>query len=330
LSHILNTALRATALAAMAMVSAAAFAAVDVDANIELDSTYLNQGRGMKQGGRVEVNASKKVGSDYFIAGRASLLAQKTGGSATDDMWVQFGNETADIKLGRFEAANLYQTPGDTIVNHAGISPYNAGTLRGRMGSDVFHAATNLRLGGGLGLEVGLVASKNAGQATGVRPVLTYANGPLNLAAGFESIKYNATPAVAFAAATPTSFQVNAVAATDSVSSSGFGLTGGYNFGGFTLTANVASGKTAANMKQRGYGLIAQAGPATVGYLWGTQAAGAGVADAKVSTVYASYAIPFFDIKGATITPAVSMSKGGGSNTAANDNGVRVRVNYAF
>jgi hypothetical protein len=198
------------------------------------------------------------------------------------------------------------------------------------MGSDVFHAAANLKMGGGLGLEVGLVASKNAGQATGVRPVLTYANGPLNLAAGFESVKTNGAPAVAFAAATPTSFQVNAVAAIDSVTRTGFGLTGGYDFGGFILTANVASGKTIANMKQRGYGLIAQAGPATLGVLMGTVDAGAGVADAKVTTVYASYAIPFFDIKGATITPAVSLSKAGGSNTAANDNGVRVRVNYAF
>jgi hypothetical protein len=317
------------------MVSASAFA--DFDANLELDSTYLNQDRGFKQSGRVEVNASKKMGASYFMAARASILSQKSGGTATDDMWGQFGNETADIKLGRFEAANLYQTPGDTIVNHAGFSPYNAGVLRGRMGSDVFHGAANLKMGGGLGLEVGVVASKNAGAATGVRPVLTYANGPLNVALGFESVKYNGSAAVA---ATQTVGVVGgvisiintaAVAAGSDVTRHGFGLTGGYNFGGFTLTANYTNGKTQGGEKSQGFGLIGQAGPATLGVLMGKQeAAAANTADMKVTTFYASYAIPFFDIKGATITPAVSLSKAGGSNTAENDSGVRVRVNYAF
>ena len=33
----------------------------------------------------------------------------------------------------------------------------------------------------------------------------------------------------------------------------------------------------------------------------------------KITTLYAAYAIPFFDIKGATILPAFSYSKAGGS-----------------
>ena len=335
-------ALRATALAAFTMVSASAFA--DFDANLELDSTYLNQDRGLKQSGRVEVNASKKVGSSYFMAGRATLLAQKSGNAATDDMWGQFGNDMADIKLGRFEATDLGPNPQDTIVNHAtgnalnaGFSPYRGNELRGRMGSDIFHGAVTLKMGGGLGLEVGVVSSKNAGAATGVRPVLTYANGPLSLAAGFESIKYRgaaataATQTVGIVGGVISIINTPATAATGDVTRHGFGMTGTYDFGGFKLTGNFASGKTRGGQKDRGYGLIAQAGPAALGVLMGTrEAAVAGVDDLKVTTVYASYVIPFFDIKGASITPAISLSKGGGSNNVDNDNGFRVRVNYTF
>lgn len=337
-------ALRATALAAFTMVSASAFA--DFDANIELNNTYQNNGRGLTQDGRVEVNASKKVGTQYFMAGRASLLAKKDGTAGTDDMWAQFGSETADIKLGRFEATNLYETPGDTYVDHAdgGANIYNGNVLRGRKDSNVFHAAVNVKLGGGLGLEVGVVETKLAGLAKGVRPILTYANGPLSLAAGFEAITYNGSAAVAAVAGTTTTGTITvggvtspaifttpatpAVAAGNSVHRTGFGLTGAYDFGGFSLRANLDSGKNAANDKMTGYGLIAQAGPATFGFLGGRNK----TTDVTISTFYAAYAIAFFDVKGATITPAVSFSKasGAGSTGIADSSGARVRINYAF
>jgi hypothetical protein len=315
--------LRATALAAFTLVSASAFA--DFDANIEFDNTYGNNGRGLSQGGRVELNASKKMGSQYFIAGKASYLALKSGSVATDDMWVQLGSQTFDVKLGRFEATNLFQTPGDTIIEVAGSGtvitnqgapysgPYAANALRGRTGSNVFQGAATLQLGGGLSFELGVVETKNqvgqanAGTAKGLRPILSYANGPLHVAAGAEAIKYS-----------------------NGRKETGYGLTGDYDFGGFKLTANLVSGKSDLGYKQSAYGLIAQMGGFTAGLLASAREMPTGTADFKDTTFYTSYAIPFFDIKGATVTPALSVSKGGGSNTAEDSIGARVRVNYAF
>ena len=337
MSHILNTALRATALAAMAMVSAAAFAAVDIDANIELDSKVENNGRGAAQTGRVELNASKKVGSQYFIAGRATYLAKPDGTAGTDDLWAQIGNDTADIKLGRFEAANLFQTPGDVLVEYAGFSPYQANVLRGRQGAygngnAPFHAAGTLQLGGGLSFELSGVSSKGGGN-TGIRPVLSYANGPLHLAAGIEAIQYGSvSTSTTVTTADLTTGAVSSATTTTTVKGSrqtGYGLTGDYNFGGFTLTSNYASGKDTNGLKQSTFALMGNFGQLTVASVFGKAAQATG-SDAKVTTFWAAYAIPFFDVKGATITPAVSFSRAGGSNTASNSSGGAVRVHYDF
>ncbi|WP_295956562.1 carbohydrate porin [Rhodoferax sp.] len=344
MSHILNTALRATALAAMAMVSAAAFAAVDIDANIELDSKVLNQSRGASQSGRVELNGSKKMGSQYFIAGRATYLAHPDGTAGTDDLWAQIGNDTADIKLGRFEAANLFQTPGDVLVDYAGFTPYQANVLRGRQGAygngnASFRAAGTLLLGGGFSFELGAVSSKGSG-ATGLRPVLSYANGPLHLAGGIEAIQYSSvagsaagtttTCGVTVGSACTTTVTSLATPATVGSRQTGFGLTGDYNFGGFTLTSNFASGKDINGLKQSTFALMGAFGNLTVASVFGKAAQATGD-DMKVTTFWAAYAIPFFDVKGATITPAVMYSKGSGANSSApKSSGGAVRVHYDF
>ena len=116
---------RATAAAAVLALGSSAFA-VTFDANLELDNTYRNGSyvgtadQGLSQGGRVEMNAAGKAGANLFVAGRASFLAKKDGTAGTDDMWVQFGSATSALKLGRFEAADLFPLVGDTLINHAG------------------------------------------------------------------------------------------------------------------------------------------------------------------------------------------------------------------
>jgi hypothetical protein len=136
----------ATALTAMA---SSAVAALTFDTNIGLDGIY-NSGSGlasttlgavqigMDQTGRLELNIAQKAGSEYFVAGRATLLAQKNGIASNDDLWAQLGTNVASIKLGRFEATDLFPVPQDTVVNHAG-TVYLANLLHGR--SDKFHAA---------------------------------------------------------------------------------------------------------------------------------------------------------------------------------------------
>ncbi|MDO8248652.1 MAG: carbohydrate porin [Rhodoferax sp.] len=316
MNHTVNFSVRTAVAAAVLSLGSAAFAAPAFDANIELDNTYRSGSavaeadKGLGQGGRVEMNATGKAGANMFVAGKAAFLAKKDGTVAADDMWIQVGSAGGDVKLGRFEAADLFPLAQDTLINHAG-NVYGTNTLRGRKDGSQFHAAGTLNLSAGLSLELGVVENKTT--AKGVRPVLSYAAGPLTARLGFEAGKYAA---------------VGGAAANDV---RGVGATVGYDFGGFKLTGNLASGKTdaATRNNQSAFALTAAVGGLVVGVISGkTEAA---VGDDKVQTVYASYNLPLFDIKGASITPALSSSTG---KTAAGvettENSLRVRLNYAF
>lgn len=161
------------ALASLLAVAAQAHAAAGFDANLELDTTHTNsvgatkanaRAGGLGMGGRVEVNfAAKTLNADSFVTARASLLLNKTGASSLDDMWVQFGNAAADVKLGRFEAMDLFPLGKDTLVELNTYSGYQANSLRGRFGSGVFHGALGLNASSALRVELGLVDTKDAG-----------------------------------------------------------------------------------------------------------------------------------------------------------------------
>jgi|DEB19_MinimDraft_2_1074335.scaffolds.fasta_scaffold10777_1 hypothetical protein len=301
---------RATAAAAVLALGSSAFA-VTFDANLELDNTYRNGSyvgtadQGLSQGGRVEMNAAGKAGANLFVAGRASFLAKKDGTAGTDDMWVQFGSATSALKLGRFEAADLFPLVGDTLINHAG-AVYGTNTLRGRKDGSQFHAAATTSLGNGLSLEFGVVETKSA--AKGVRPVVSYAAGAFSLSAALESGKY--------------------VSGNDV---SGAGATASYNLGTAKLTGSVAKGKSDAATRnaQSSFALTLAAAGLSVGVI--SAANEAAVGEDKVSTVYASYSMPLFDIKGASVTPAISSSTGKtGAGVETSENSLRVRLNYAF
>jgi hypothetical protein len=316
MNHTVNFSARTAVAAAVLLLGGAALAAPAFDANIELDNTYRSGShvaetdKGLGQSGRVELNATGKAGASMFVAGKAAFLAKKDGTVATDDMWIQVGSTGGDVKLGRFEAADLFPLAQDTLINHAG-NVYGTNTLRGRKDASQFHAAGTLNIGGGLSLELGVVENKTT--AKGVRPVLSYLAGPLTARLGFEAGKY-AT--------------VGGAAANDV---QGVGATVGYDFGGFKLTGSLANGKTdaASRNNQRAFVLTAAVSGLVVGVIAGkTEAA---VGEDKVRTVYASYNLPLFDIKGASVTPALSSSTG---KTAAGvetkENSFRLRLNYAF
>jgi hypothetical protein len=296
---------------AFAALLACASAHAEFNANIEFDNTYLNQSRGLSQGGRVELNAFGKAGSQYFVAGKAAFLAKKDGSTATDDMWVQFGSAAADLKLGRFEGADLFPLPRDALVLFAGGAPYRANALRGRFGNasngqGYFHGAINYNINSAMGVELGIVETK-AADTKGLRPVFRYGAGPLTVRVGVEAIKWGGT----------------------GNSETGLGVTGAYDFGGFKPIVNLSTGKNATGQKMQTMGLILDTALGfTVGYIHGTTDTGAN--DFKVDTVYAAYTMPLFDIKGASVTFAGSASSGGGSNAAADEKGVKVRFNYAF
>ena len=296
------------AVAALCASAAAAHADLAFDANLELDTTYNNEANAtasnaarasdLTMGGRVEVNAGSKLNNgDAFVAARASLLLKKDGNAGTDDMWVQFGNKTGDVKLGRFEAMDLFPLGKDTVVDEAN-GTYKANDLRGRMGSNRFHGALGLNAGAGMRVELGLVFSKEAGAKRGFRPAVSYTTGPLTVRAGLESVKTVGTAG----------------------SDTGLGLSVGYALAADSnLNVNFAKKED-----DKAFGVNATFGALGVGLI-----SGKGATDAtKATTFYAAYSMPLFGVKGASVTPALSVSKGGsGQDTRTS---ARVRINYAF
>ncbi len=302
MSHVFKLA----ALAALCATAAAAHAEVGFDANLELDTTYTNavdapatnaRESDLSMGGRVEVNVgAKATNGDAFVQGRASLLLKKDGDTATDDMWVQFGNAGMDIKMGRFEAMDLFPLGKDTVVENSGYGGYHANKLRGRFGSDTAHGALGFNAGPAR-IEVGLVYSKDTDAVRGVRPAVSYTTGPITLRAGVESVKV--------------------VGGGDSTN--GVGLSMGY-----ALDKDSSMNLNFAKMEDdKSFGVNATFGPAGVGVILDK-----GANSAKNTTFYAAYSLPLFGVKGATITPAVSFAKGGTGTD--NQFAARVRINYAF
>ena len=303
------------ALAIAALFAAPAFAA-SFDANVELNTDYRNLGRGAAQGGRVEFNAAGKAGTDGFVAGRASFLAKKDGTAGVDDMWAQFGNASGDIKLGRFEAADLFPAGKDTVVEDdgantlitEGVASGYRNKLRGRFGAEnaygdgTAHAALTLNAGGGLAVELGVIAAR---KATGFRPVVSYSMDGVTVKFGLDSGK------------TPTGAKI-----------SGGGATIGTKIAGGDVNLSYGSGKV-AGLKGSSVGVNAVFGPAGIGYIHDRNDLSTG-ATVKENNVYVAYSLPLFST-GATITPAVAWSKasGGGADSDARIT-ARVRVNYAF
>jgi hypothetical protein len=287
---------------AAALSVGAAFAEVKFDANIETNTTKVT-GKSVDNGGRVEVNANAQLmkNGDNFVNAKGTLEIPLTGDKLNiADAWIQFGNSSADLKLGRFEAVDLFPLGKDVVVEGAGAaSGYRANSLRGRFSDGQLHAAVGLNAGAGLRAELGVVTKKDTtGKAYGFRPTVTYSSGPLTLRAGVESIKTEGSTAAA---------------------QTGFGLSAGYAINSDT-SVNVNYAKN-SKANAQSFGANATFGAAGVGLIQDKNAS------AKQTTFYAAYSFPLFGIKGATVTPAISRSTGTGKDGVT---AVRVRLNYAF
>lgn len=303
----MQNAFKLAAVAALCATAVAAHAEATFDANLELDTTYFNKvdaaasnarASDLNQAGRVEVNvAGKATNGDAFVAAKGTVLIKKDGDASVDDMWVQFGNAGADMKLGRFEAMDLFPVGKDTVLEEAGYATYRANALRGRFGKGIAHGALGINAGPAR-IEVGLVYSKDEGDARGIRPAVSYTTGPVTLRAGIESVK---------------------IVGTDG-SNTGVGLSMGY-----ALSADSNINVNFAKIDDdQSFGVNGTFGPAGVGLVSGKRSN----TDDKVTTVYAAYSLPLFGVKGATVTPALSFSKGGAGTE--NQIAARVRINYAF
>ena len=306
----MQTFVKSCAAAAALIAMGAAHADVSFNANIENDTTYTAAkgatASDTSNGGRVEMNvlAALAKSGDNFVNAKGTLLVKNDGTTAVDDAWIQFGNSKADLKIGRHEAADLFPLGKDTVFagTNSSASGYRANKLRGRMADGRFHGALGFNAAPGLRLEVGLVTKKNHANTQadpqteyGVRPTAVYTTGALTLRAGFESFK------------------------TVGAAQNGYGLSAGYAINSSTVV-NVNHAKSSdLNASSTGVNLVA--GAAGVGYVQDK------TGTAKQNTYYAAYSFPLFDIKGASITPAISHSTSAGQESL---NTFRVRLNYAF
>ncbi|MEY8878654.1 MAG: carbohydrate porin [Leptothrix sp. (in: b-proteobacteria)] len=315
-----------------AIIAAPAFAGTTVDANAEFDTGYTNKNVGTSQGGRIEINvAGKAEQNGGFVAGKGTVIAAMNGGStssgnnsaAIDDAWVQFGTPAVDLKLGRFEAADLYPTPGD-VFRKGGL--YTTNNLRGRSllaagGGNVddrLHMALTANLAAGVALEVGLVDKKdvstNGAQGSkGIRPAISFNAGPVAARLGFEAGK-----------------TADAGAAEASFSGVGGTLSAGVG-AGVTARLNFANGTTkfaAGDKKQTAILLGADVGALTVSFETGNNKQ-AGVTT-KVNGLFGAYSIPLF-VKGATIQPALgygSTQVGSAAKTSVTTVGARIHYDF--
>lgn len=314
----MQTRIRLVAAAAALVAAGAAQATVAFDANLEFDLTTHNGDTTAAQeslttGGRVELNANAALvkSGDNFVNARASLIVPVNGDKVTmDDVWIQFGNSAMDLKIGRFEATDLFPVAKDTVIDYVTTAGYHANTLRGRITDGRTHMSAGFNAGSGLRFELGLVSEKkdNTALAYGLRPLVTYTTGALTLRAGLESYK-------ATVVATEVSY-------TGAALSAGYALNKDANVNANYATLNGDS--KAADASSIGLNLVY--GPAGIGYIRDTNKAFGTASEVNVNTVYAAYSFPLMGVKGATITPAFSVSKGETTDLTA----LRVRFNYAF
>ncbi|NML18068.1 carbohydrate porin [Azohydromonas caseinilytica] len=305
------------------------------DANVEVDTTHQNNDVGATQGGRVELNLMGKTTlGDAFVAGKATFLAKKDGGTATDDMWVQAGTERADLKLGRFEAADLFPQGRDTVLNRAGSGLYRANFIRGRFGGasgNVVHLAGNVKLAEGVNLELGLAETRvasnlAAGQAEGLRPVLSYAGNGLVVRAGLEIGRLSDGGAGSGTARF--------------ADLRGLGLTASKAIGPGILNLNLAAGKAEGLWKSSviAANYTVPRGPWVHLEHGRIDPEAPGRRTEKLSTVGVGWQFSLFGIKDAYVTPALSwshssadaFSAGLGGSGKATEKAIRVRFNYTF
>jgi len=339
---------RLSAVAAAVVLAAPAFAntTTDVSANAEFD-TGVQSGdnkaaNGSFQGGRIEINVSGKAEANgYFVAGKGTVIAGNAGNNAgVDDAWVQAGSAAFDVKLGRFEAADLYATPGDVFrIGGDGLRTTNV--LRGRTtysttNNDRLHMALTANVAPGVSIEVGIVDAKEVssvapnpnpnnlvpavgakGGSKGIRPSVGLSFGAFSGRIGFETGKTE---------------DLTTAALTDTANFTTVGATAKFDLGGgMAVRANISSGKVKSVTEVKNTSVLLGFDVAGLNLSVESGKTTTGGADVKTTGLFAAYTLPLFDVKGATIAPAVGSYKDKPSTGAStSQTKVGFRVHYDF
>jgi hypothetical protein len=131
----------ALTLLSLLVLAPSAFAAANFGADAEINTTFDSLSDGstvstMTMDGRVKFEATGKIenaDTGWFAAGCGQVLAKVDGTAAVDDAWGQFGTKSFSLKIGRFEAEELFTKGEDVYIASAGgPGRYETNYARGR------------------------------------------------------------------------------------------------------------------------------------------------------------------------------------------------------
>ncbi|PWI33782.1 porin [Vibrio albus] len=267
------------------------------------------------QNGRLLVGVSgmRDVGADNYISANAQILLNMSGDVSADDAWIAMGaKQDWELKLGRFEAYNLFPAGQDTYLNHAaGVDVYTTSYARGRSANGQINLAKTMDK---VYFEVSanfMPAGAADDNAVFLRPVVALSlTDSLKLSAGAE---LNAT-------------SDDNDAANDFT---GYGAT--LNYAADSVSVNVSYAAREFDTDDKDdmtYGANAQFGNAFIGYVH-AENDGTDSSNDEVNTVYASYKFAnVMDVEDLALYLGAYSSE---TKEADNkDNGARLRVKYIF
>lgn len=223
------------------------------DVELDIDFTDKNETdkQEFKQGGRVLVQfaAEHQVSGDRYLKMQAQPLLKTNDDVELDDAWFAMGKQADwEVKVGRFEAYDLFPVGQDTMLAYAGTEAYRANAARGR--GDNGQLAFSKQLGNVYFEASSLFKNESAADQNAVflRPVLAFqATESFRIAGGVEA---NLTADKKDADNDFIGYGVTANYSADSLS-----INLNYAFRDFDTTGTKEDSAIGANLLFNGFGL---------------------------------------------------------------------------
>jgi hypothetical protein len=188
------------AIAVSAVLSVPAMAASpEFSGGLELDfdaSTTDATDTVFDQDGFVELNlSSRRENGDHFVMVKGGVRLTSDGDNdvVVRDTYIQFGDSSWDLQIGRFEAINLFPLGKDTAVSNAGVTVYEANKVRGFVGTDGGQIVLHAKASDSVSFELDTLFGDGDSQTSfaGIRPSVTFGSDTFSLTAGMESVQYD-------------------------------------------------------------------------------------------------------------------------------------------
>jgi hypothetical protein len=292
-----------------------------ISGDVEFDTNYRNEETSgpdtttYDQTGRLLIGVSgmRDVSDNGYISANAQTLLHLDGDITADDAWIAIGEkEDWEIKLGRFEAYDLFPAGQDTVVNYA-QDVYMTKYARGRSDNGQINLSkTTERVYFELSTNFMEQNDDNVGarnNAVFLRPAVAFTlTDSLTLSAGAE---------------------VNVTADAEDAANdfAGYGATVNYTTGDFYVNVSYATRDfDSTEQEDTTYGINAQYKNFFLGYVYGETDKGT---ESEVDTVYSSYKFAnIMDVEDLALYAGAYYSHV--KEADETDSGARLRVKYLF